>query len=53
MPLLAVSPRHSWGQAAPALLDEVFDRNVLWICKHDPSLAKVYKAPAQKVGCQG
>jgi hypothetical protein len=50
MPLLAVSPRHSWAQAAPALLDEAFDRNVLWICKHDPSLVEEYEAAGQKVG---
>jgi hypothetical protein len=50
IPLLGLSPRHSWRAFAPLLIDESFDRNVLWICKHDPSLVEEFKKPMAKVG---
>ncbi len=43
--LLAVSPRHKWGQVAVPLLVEVLDRQVLWVCKAKPSLAASYARP--------
>lgn len=38
LPLLSLSPSHTWQRVAPAVIAEMLDRSVLWICKSDPSL---------------
>jgi hypothetical protein len=48
--LLAVSPRHKWGQVAIPLLLEGLDRQVLWACKANLSLATNYAVPEIKGG---
>lgn len=37
--LLSISNRYNWPQVAKYVVGESFDRNVLWICKENPSLA--------------
>jgi hypothetical protein len=38
-PLISVSNKYTWGHVSKAVLGEIFDRNVIWICKEDPSLS--------------
>lgn len=40
IPVLSLGTKagHTWREMGSAILDEVLDRNILWICKHDPSL---------------
>ena len=35
---LGTQASHSWRNMGACILDETLDRNILWICKHDPSL---------------
>jgi len=37
--LVAVSSKYSWRHVAKPVVDEAFDRNVIWICKGNPTLA--------------
>ena len=43
VPLLSLSPRHTWRMMVGPLLSEAMDRSVLWICAQDQSLIKVRK----------
>lgn len=40
IPILSLGTKasHTWREISSAILDEALDRNILWICKHDPSL---------------
>lgn len=40
-PLLGVSSDHKWAQIIRPLVGELFDRNILWICKFDESAIAV------------
>lgn len=44
--LTAGNPQLSWAGMSMAILDEAFDRKILWICKHKPHLQASLKAPA-------
>ena len=39
IPLISVSNKYTWHHVAKAVIGETFDRNVIWICKQDPTLA--------------
>jgi hypothetical protein len=41
VPLLSLSPRHTWRMMVGPLLSEAMDRCVLWMCVKDQSLIKV------------
>lgn len=44
LPLLSLSPRHTWQKMCAAIMSEALDRKVLWMCKNDPSLVEVGRA---------
>jgi stress response protein SCP2/ubiquitin-protein ligase len=41
LPLVSVSNKYNWLSVASAVLTENFDRNVIWVCKQFPELAKI------------
>jgi hypothetical protein len=50
-----VSNQYRWHHVAKAVISETFDRNVIWICKQDPSLATladINKANANNNGAK-
>lgn len=40
---VCVSPATAWKEIVRPLTSEVFDRTVMWICKHDPSIVTNFK----------
>ncbi|KAK9845157.1 hypothetical protein WJX84_002851 [Apatococcus fuscideae] len=40
IPILSLGTQasHTWKEMGNLILEEALDRNILWICKHDPSL---------------
>ncbi|KAJ3006134.1 UNVERIFIED_CONTAM: hypothetical protein HDU68_004261 [Siphonaria sp. JEL0065] len=49
IPLVAMLPNPSktWKSIGPMFIKESFERNVLWICRHDPELANLDKPVAE------
>lgn len=43
IPLVAADKTRNWQDICKEILSEIFDRNVLWICKHDPSMAAKFQ----------
>ena len=45
MAMVAGSPSYTIGDIAPAIMDEMLVRNVLWMCKNDPTALKLLSSP--------
>lgn len=50
VPLLGASPKHAWSQVAAPIIVEAMDRNVMWICKADPTLVANFSVPPSSGG---